>query len=570
MLALDDPDLRAFIARTAASTYSLGKEAVSLVKKGGTPETTHALAGRLYLSRSGWLLLSVPNALVRGAFDALDEPGLELPSGHNGGRLNSHISVISPREMEKANLDPEAVSERGHSFHYTLGPIRTVRPKNWEEIERVWYIQVKSPELEKLRLSYGLSARPNNDKFDLHCTIAVRRRGVLRSNTEVKKEAATDRATRGERVFTSMVPRAALAYVRRHGLLGGKALMDRPDALAAAASSRGLSTGELRADIQRTLDGWKRGEAGGPNVFFHLPPDETQFPDNHPFRKHDLVPVRVRFDELVRDAPDTRVYGMELEPYDPARHVTGMERHRYLKPDEVDTFLSKSPRDLWANYADPDKSGYYAPNVPHASLHTPDGTVPARYLDFPDELDEGPRLPTALRGLKSAGASSPVEKAKELLASWGDDAPSIYLHQTDKKAWLMVGDWHESESVKKWCEELEKALPGYELQCESEAQPVSVKPGKEKDGWLRVKTAAEVLGLRVTRVALGLPHALACLSGCSESPAQEDKPPDIYDKTEALKHPTTAADEPPPPADEDESPAEELFEDLEDLDDAVR
>ena len=43
------------------------------------PKPAYDLSGRLYVSKSGWLLLAVPNALGLGVFYALDEPGVELP-----------------------------------------------------------------------------------------------------------------------------------------------------------------------------------------------------------------------------------------------------------------------------------------------------------------------------------------------------------------------------------------------------------------------------------------------------------------------------------------------------------
>ena len=49
------------------------------------PSMSYGMVGELQLSKSGWLLLRVPNAVVRGAFAALNEPGVELPL--NDGRL---------------------------------------------------------------------------------------------------------------------------------------------------------------------------------------------------------------------------------------------------------------------------------------------------------------------------------------------------------------------------------------------------------------------------------------------------------------------------------------------------
>jgi len=41
--------------------------------------TKPQLKGRLILSKSGWLLLTVPNDVGKGFFAAIREPGAELP-----------------------------------------------------------------------------------------------------------------------------------------------------------------------------------------------------------------------------------------------------------------------------------------------------------------------------------------------------------------------------------------------------------------------------------------------------------------------------------------------------------
>jgi hypothetical protein len=153
----------------------------AMAKSAGTPKLSYSMAGRLYLSKSGWLLLTVPAALVRGIFDALHEPGLELPPSQNG-TLNAHISVMRPDEIAAIG-GPDKIVERGHIFRYTLGPVYEVEPAGWENIGKVWLVEVHSPELERLRRSYGLSSLPNGGKYKFHITVAVRRRNVLR-NTE--------------------------------------------------------------------------------------------------------------------------------------------------------------------------------------------------------------------------------------------------------------------------------------------------------------------------------------------------------------------------------------------------
>lgn len=159
--------------------FDIGQAHTYLCKSANDPETAHSLSGRLYATRDNWILLSVPNSLVRGAFDALHEPGIELPYHNN--KLNAHISVMSPEDIEHIG-GIDKITERGHQFHYTLGPIRQVVPKNWRGVSKVWFIEVKSKELQDLRKSYGLSPTPNDGKFSFQITIAKRMKNVLKNN----------------------------------------------------------------------------------------------------------------------------------------------------------------------------------------------------------------------------------------------------------------------------------------------------------------------------------------------------------------------------------------------------
>jgi hypothetical protein len=174
--------------------YVAGNTAAWLSKTGSANGTNHYLAGRLYVSKSGWLLLSVPNALVRGVFDAMTAPGVELPLAGTMNvpdvkpdLLNAHISVMTAEEVEQINKDK--INERGHNFHYALGPVKEITPKNVNGISRVWAIQVASPELAALRKSYGLSALPNGD-HQFHITVAVRRKNVLGANEIAKVDGS--------------------------------------------------------------------------------------------------------------------------------------------------------------------------------------------------------------------------------------------------------------------------------------------------------------------------------------------------------------------------------------------
>lgn len=152
----------------------------------GTP--AYDLAGVLQVvehQSRPWGLVSVPNALVRGVFQALDEPGVELPTDDRG-ELRAHISVFRPEEIEAVGGADALAHDRGRRFRYTLGRLVKFQPEGWPGVETCWMIRVHSPEIQALRRSYGLSSLPKDGQYDLHCTVAVRKRGVLGRNERAK------------------------------------------------------------------------------------------------------------------------------------------------------------------------------------------------------------------------------------------------------------------------------------------------------------------------------------------------------------------------------------------------
>jgi hypothetical protein len=148
------------------------------------------LAGTFFVSEHKdrpWGLLSVPNAMVRGVYQAMNEPGAELPV--SGGELDAHISVMRPEEIAQLGGPSKLLNDRGKQFNYTLRRLESVNPAGWDEMSKVWMLRVYSPELQDLRKSYGLTAKPKDNKFDFHITVAVRRKHVL-SRGEVSKVSA--------------------------------------------------------------------------------------------------------------------------------------------------------------------------------------------------------------------------------------------------------------------------------------------------------------------------------------------------------------------------------------------
>lgn len=192
-----------------------GFAAAMLFKQAGDAVNAPILSGRLVGSSSGWLLLEVPNALVRGVFDALDAPGAELPPSKGGG-LNAHISVMRPDEIKQIG-GIEKITERGLRFKYQLGGLREVSPDGWANMAKCWFLRVISKPLEALRKSYGLSALPNNGKYDFHATVAVRKKKVLQANPISK--AAGVKSPVLQKLLAAKAESDRKNYAAKHALL---------------------------------------------------------------------------------------------------------------------------------------------------------------------------------------------------------------------------------------------------------------------------------------------------------------------------------------------------------------
>lgn len=181
--------------------YSAGER---FAKQAADKSVAYCLSGQLYGKdgeRGQWLMLSVPNAFVRGVFDSMDERGIELPA-LGDSRLDAHISVMRPDELEIIG-GIDKVNERGKRFAYSLGRLYRIKNPDWKGVSDVWCVGVHSPALMELRRSYGLTSRPNDNKFDFHITVAVRRRGVLGRNETRKSDLSPDSSSSGsEELFS--------------------------------------------------------------------------------------------------------------------------------------------------------------------------------------------------------------------------------------------------------------------------------------------------------------------------------------------------------------------------------
>lgn len=130
----------------------------------------------------GWLDLSqeqgsygvlrIDTDIRKPIFDSLNIKGIEIPEE------DVHISVFNTEEMAELDViydDAISLPEHNKNFIFTLDKIVSLEPFGWDEMERVWILQVKCKELENLRVKYGFS-RLMNDTHEFHITIACKKR----------------------------------------------------------------------------------------------------------------------------------------------------------------------------------------------------------------------------------------------------------------------------------------------------------------------------------------------------------------------------------------------------------
>jgi hypothetical protein len=216
--------------------YTVGQAAAYTHKEAAVK--SNALSGELYAASDKSIMLSVPNALVRGAFDAIDANGLSLP-GKNG-KFNAHIVVMTPDEVSKLG-GVEKITERGHRFHYNLSSLHEAPITNSFDYSKTWFLSVTSPELAQLRKTYGLDSTPGKHGF--HVVVALRKLGVLGHN-EISKLAAI------QKTIKLVIPRKS--KLKEHTDMAAKAskllsIVTKPQEQTGSVGKEGLEV-ETEAD----------------------------------------------------------------------------------------------------------------------------------------------------------------------------------------------------------------------------------------------------------------------------------------------------------------------------------
>lgn len=141
--------------------------------------------GKLQPSGSGWVLLAVHKGLCDSAYYNLKTEGIECEPHCD----NPHISVLSKDEVdqlkEKHGFKWEGVAKIGQPFKFYLKRMVDLVPHAWDGVDRVWFLEVESPQLRKYRKSLGFTELPKNSKHGhdmrFHITFAIRKSSIKKA-----------------------------------------------------------------------------------------------------------------------------------------------------------------------------------------------------------------------------------------------------------------------------------------------------------------------------------------------------------------------------------------------------
>lgn len=144
-----------------------------------------ALEGVLRQSKDGFVYLDINYNVPEAFRSMIPVDDLKDPASASDKYVGAHISVMHSDEIGKKKIE-----ELGDKFEFFVKGVETVKPDGWEEVNRVYFITVDSPDLEKLREKYDLPAKYKDHNF--HITVAVATNEKEASSTNWYKKASTE------------------------------------------------------------------------------------------------------------------------------------------------------------------------------------------------------------------------------------------------------------------------------------------------------------------------------------------------------------------------------------------
>lgn len=156
----------------------------AVIEKAASIECT----GVLKQKKSGYVYLEVSNDFIGELLPLVAAPGKMVPPHHytNNTGIGAHISVMY--EDELIHNEIWEIAELGQQFTFTVEDLRTVKCSKEGKTQKFWILVVDAPQLEQLRIGYGLSSKLKG--HDFHITIGTQVPGSGNPGPSRNKKAA--------------------------------------------------------------------------------------------------------------------------------------------------------------------------------------------------------------------------------------------------------------------------------------------------------------------------------------------------------------------------------------------
>jgi hypothetical protein len=130
-----------------------------------------SLTGKLKQNNEGFVYMDIPDEFLFGLFDLLDKGKAKKPPyfGKTDDKVGAHVSVMNGEEVEENDI--KNITELGKEYDFELGKLKSVDPEGWKGMSQVYFLQIKCPELEKLRQKYKLPKKIKGHEF--HITFGI-------------------------------------------------------------------------------------------------------------------------------------------------------------------------------------------------------------------------------------------------------------------------------------------------------------------------------------------------------------------------------------------------------------
>ena len=127
-------------------------------------------SGKLIIDKgeSPWGKLVIGDEIRNSIFKSMPNDGnYELPD------YEAHVSVFDEEEVKEYFMD-KTLLEEGKEFTFYMCNLAYCNPESWDEVEKLYMVQVYSPELEALRKKYNLTSKMHNNEHEFHITICTK------------------------------------------------------------------------------------------------------------------------------------------------------------------------------------------------------------------------------------------------------------------------------------------------------------------------------------------------------------------------------------------------------------